>query len=196
MPYKDPDRQKQAQHESYLRNKEKCYQGVVDRRIRNKKYVDDIKRNSICQCGESRIECLDFHHRYDKKYKIANIRKESYSLKTIDEETDKCDIICANCHRKHHHKPMTDGSHWKNFANFRIKKRQWFMEYIKQQKCEHCGEDDYRCLSFHHIEPNKYDEVASILQGGNSLNTLKEEIAKCIVLCENCHRAEHYRIKL
>jgi CDGSH-type Zn-finger protein len=195
MPYKDPERQKQAQHENYLRNKEKYYQGTVDRRKRNKKYVDDIKRNSICKCGESRIECLDFHHRYDKKYRVTIIRKDSYSLQTIDEEIDKCDIICANCHRKYHHKPMTDGSHWKNFASPRIKKRQWFIAYIQKQKCVCCGEDDYRCLSFHHIR-DKYKGVSDMLNSGNGLKRLQEEIAKCIVLCENCHRAEHYRIKL
>ena len=30
---------------------------------------------------------------------VSDMRNQSYSIKTIQEEIDKCEIRCANCHR-------------------------------------------------------------------------------------------------
>jgi len=57
------------------------------------------------QCGESDPRCLEFHHR-DPSEKIEGVRHlwHKSSKKTAMDEMEKCDILCANCHRKHHHK--------------------------------------------------------------------------------------------
>lgn len=55
-----------------------------------------LKQKS-CSCGESRIECLDFHHLRDKKYNVSSMY--SLSKEKILEEVAKCEILCANCHR-------------------------------------------------------------------------------------------------
>ena len=53
-------------------------------------------------CGESRYPCLDFHHR-DSKQKVATIGQvRSWSKDRLFTEIQKCDVICANCHRWHH----------------------------------------------------------------------------------------------
>lgn len=72
---------------------------------------------------------------------------------------------------------------------FRIKWR----KFKKTLKCEKCGENDQACLDFHHL--NKKDKEYSIAQmviRRMSMNKIKKEIQKCIVLCSNCHRKEHY----
>lgn len=53
-------------------------------------------------CGESDIRCLDFHHR-DPATKLSGINKmirDNYSMEVVEAEIAKCDVICANCHRK------------------------------------------------------------------------------------------------
>ena len=50
-----------------------------------------------------------------------------------------------------------------------------------------CGESDLRVLEFHH-EGNKEAEVSRLMGRGASLDALKGEIEKCVVLCANCHR--------
>jgi hypothetical protein len=62
-------------------------------------YMKDYKSVYHCwYCGETCVECLDFHHLRDKK---KNIRKGSfYSLNSLQQEIDKCIVVCANCHRK------------------------------------------------------------------------------------------------
>jgi hypothetical protein len=54
-------------------------------------------------CGyDKSIWALEFHHR-DKTIKSFHIKK----IRSINERTlaeiDKCDLLCANCHREKHH---------------------------------------------------------------------------------------------
>lgn len=58
--------------------------------------------------------------------------------------------------------------------------------------CANCG---YRAssaaLQFHHRNPaNKNGVISAHIRRGRK--ALKVELAKCIVLCANCHAIEHY----
>ena len=71
--------------------------------------------------------------------------------------------------------------------------RQWLDEYKKTLRCVRCGFADYRALEFHHPEGQEKDfNVADMIRSGFSRATIQGEIAKCIVLCSNCHQIEHY----
>lgn len=53
-------------------------------------------------CGETDPIVLEFNHR-DPKTKVHNISDmitHFWSLKSIMEEIEKCDVLCANCHRR------------------------------------------------------------------------------------------------
>ena len=68
----------------------------------------------------------------------------------------------------------------------------WFREYKEELQCSECDEDNSICLDFHHIDrTTKRDTVCSLVINGYSIETILEEIAKCIVLCANCHRKKH-----
>jgi predicted HNH restriction endonuclease len=61
----------------------------------------------------------------------------------------------------------------------------------KGGKCQLCGYDKYKgALEFHHIDPTKKDFA---LSAGRltSLEKLKPELDKCVLLCANCHREVH-----
>lgn len=59
-------------------------------------------------------------------------------------------------------------------------------------KCCECGYDaNYASLDFHHKEPKtKLFNVNSSAQC--TIQQLKEEATKCILLCRNCHTAYHF----
>lgn len=71
-------------------------------------------------------------------------------------------------------------------------KRRWFKEYKDTLSCKGCGESHSACLDFHHRDPfKKRAGISQLLTSKTSLNVLKLEIAKCDVLCKNCHAKLH-----
>ena len=66
---------------------------------------EEYKSSLKCsKCLENHPGCLEFHHKNseEKEHNVANMIK-SYSKSKILEEIKKCDILCANCHRKLHY---------------------------------------------------------------------------------------------
>lgn len=79
-------------------------QWMIDRKKRNRKYIDDIKRNSNCEiCGISGKEnpiIIDFDHIDPSKKLFGLGQAGGRSIKQIDNEITKCRTICACCHRE------------------------------------------------------------------------------------------------
>lgn len=68
---------------------------------KNRKFLSDYKSSHPCvDCGEIDPVCLDFDHVRGKK--VANICEiyKHCSLETLRKEIEKCELRCANCHRK------------------------------------------------------------------------------------------------
>jgi hypothetical protein len=72
---------------------------------RNRKYIREHKEAHGCMiCGEADFRCLSFHHRVpaEKKFALSDALGKRYSIEKIQNEIDKCDVICVNCHFKIH----------------------------------------------------------------------------------------------
>lgn len=67
----------------------------------------------------------------------------------------------------------------------------WFREFKKTLKCETCGFNHPAALHFHHANGDKRRGVALIAVSGASPERIMEEVAKCQVLCANCHAILH-----
>jgi len=68
-------------------------------------------------------------------------------------------------------------------------------DYMNSQKkeCSRCGYNKHPvCLDFHHINEKEKLFRLSQFQLFRTMDKIKAEIKKCIVLCSNCHRLEHY----
>jgi hypothetical protein len=77
---------------------------------RNRKYLDEILALSKCiDCGENDPVVLEFDHiRGKKECEITRMADSGVSIKKLDEEISKCEIRCANCHKKRHYKKFFD----------------------------------------------------------------------------------------
>lgn len=63
--------------------------------------------------------------------------------------------------------------------------------------CEHCGYNKcFAALEFHHIDPDQKDFGIGQKGYTRSFEKVKIELDKCILLCANCHREEHVRLRL
>lgn len=105
MAYKNKEDQAKASKRYYEKNKKKVKARSLKsnkvRSDRNKIYIDKIKAERGCvDCGETNPVVLDFDHVRGEKVKcVSDMARQSYGLKTIQAEIDKCEVRCANCHR-------------------------------------------------------------------------------------------------
>lgn len=75
-------------------------EGLVRRQAARKFLRDWFKTHPCIDCGESDPLCLDCDHRGDKKANVSDLVSRGSSIKNILSEIRKCDIRCANCHRR------------------------------------------------------------------------------------------------
>ena len=103
--YKDKNKEREYQNQWYKNNKQKVIKQRQIQRQKRKMWLLEFKTSLRCsKCGENHIACLDFHHRNkDKKeFNISHGIAKGWSKERIKKEIEKCDILCANCNRKHH----------------------------------------------------------------------------------------------
>jgi hypothetical protein len=75
----------------------------------------------------------------------------------------------------------------------RLEKAKWFYELKTTLKCCKCGQNHPACLQFHHIDSStKMGDVTDLVRSGYKKEIILAEIAKCVVLCANCHMIEHW----
>ena len=78
------------------------------RSTKNKELFLEYKQTNKCkQCNKTYpITTLDFHHTNNKLLTLAKINTRFSTskpiTKTIKDELDKCDVLCANCHASKH----------------------------------------------------------------------------------------------
>lgn len=85
------------------KNKEDLYAKQKEHRLKNRRYALDYLNEHPCvDCGETDPVVLDFDHvRGEKSYNVgAAISGSCRSWKSIMIEIAKCEVRCANCHRK------------------------------------------------------------------------------------------------
>jgi hypothetical protein len=66
-------------------------------------YLRSYLLNHPCiDCGETDLAVLEFDHKGDTdKFKaVSQMMRIQYPFEKILEEVDKCDVRCANCHRR------------------------------------------------------------------------------------------------
>ena len=57
--------------------------------------------------------------------------------------------------------------------------------------CARCGNKDPRVLVYHHTDPKTKSFTIGNQPGYHAFSKLEKEIAKCVVLCANCHLISH-----
>jgi hypothetical protein len=90
-----------ARHRDFAKERARTKRAELQSSITEYKAQQGIK---CARCGEDHPAVLDFHHREptQKEMNISNLASRGWSLTRIIAEIDKCDVLCANCHRKLH----------------------------------------------------------------------------------------------
>lgn len=91
-----------ARVQSYRRNPKKTREYSLFVQNRNREHIKSYLKGHPCvDCGERDIIVLEFDHTSDNKlYDVSALVFREVSIATIDAEIAKCEVRCANCHRR------------------------------------------------------------------------------------------------
>lgn len=98
--------------------------------------------------------------------------------------------ICKRAYQSKQYKEKYSKSRAVRDKKLRDENRLRLTEYKASLGCKYCSEKESVCLEFHHMDMSDKDfGIAS-----NTHRTwpyIEKEIAKCIVVCSNCHKKIH-----
>ncbi len=109
--------------------------------------------------------------------------------------------VCRDCSRQRskafyeeHREDEIDRSY--EITKRRREQAQRFIyEYLSNRTCIDCGEYDFAVLTFDHVRGQKKMDVSQMVQQGYAIDAIMEEIAKCEVVCANCHMRREQKRK-
>lgn len=104
MPYSDPEKQKEAQHQHYLKNKGKYAEASRIARERKRELMKELKNGPCVDCGIS-YPYYVMHWDHIDTDKIADVSKlmALKAWQTVLDEIAKCELVCSNCHAERTH---------------------------------------------------------------------------------------------
>lgn len=148
-------------------------------------------RGGRCEtCGYSAAPAaLDFHHR-DPRTKDFSISSFQGSWDRLLAESQKCDLLCANCHRIRHAAEDVNAKGGP-VVGFRRASKVRAVAHMGGT-CAGCGRDGVPAIfEFHHRDATQKD--FGIGQDGipRRWEKVVAELARCVMLCANCHREVH-----
>lgn len=90
---------------NYRANKARVISQSITRNTARKmdnrqRMVEYLKSRTCADCPESDPVVMEFDHLGNKTECVSNMVASSYKWDTILKEIQKCDLVCANCHRR------------------------------------------------------------------------------------------------
>lgn len=115
--------------------------------------------------------------------------QDELPLSAFNRNGDDWQYYCRDCFRQYfqargrrHQDQVNAGRRTRADAG-----RQHLLEVLRTRACEDCGEADPVVLEFDHLR-DRIECLSAMAGDGASIALLDAEIAKCEVVCANCHR--------
>jgi hypothetical protein len=192
----DPDyRAKSLQWQRARRERQGATVDLRKARTRLRGIVDEWKRRGCIDCGYDDIRAIDPDH-LDGNAKdghVSRLVQLCASEARIRAELAKCVPRCARCHRR-----VTKGQRpcaWRSAAKL---PPTWRRRLDHQDRndaiklalgCADCGWRGWaRGLDWDHVRGEKRASIASLIANYRSWPEIEAEMAKCDLVCANCHR--------
>jgi len=177
----------------WRRECKKCQNNKSMEFRRNKKKEFKLFKNTLqCHiCGESRGNCLIFHHHTSEKNDNVSTFINRGNFTKAYEEIKLTMVLCHNCHINIHY-----NNNYKNSKSSsrrtQIKNLQKWHEILLNDGCKKCGYNNNPwVLQSHHIDPTTKENGISRMIVSKGWIKILEELKKCITLCANCHQDFH-----
>lgn len=170
------------------------YRCLKIRRKRRKAELIAFRRGYCKDCRyNASSAALEFHHRdpATKEFGLGNFQG---SWDRLLREAEKCDLLCANCHRTRH--ALLDAGRGEHpVVNHRRRRKIRAIAYMGGS-CHACERDGPPALfEFHHWNASEKEFGISETGIPHSWERVVAELAKCVMLCANCHREVHAGVR-
>ena len=190
----------------YARNRRIESERVRSRQAATLALLRDLRRVPCADCGVVLAPYqMDFDHRDPsrKAFRLTAGRAMLMAQAKLLVEADKCDVVCANCHRvrtrdahaaRLRDAPPSAPCSWHieaRRAKWRAQAR--LLVDLRAVPCADCGGSFPPCaMDFDHrpAEP-KLSGVTRMI-GRSGTERILAEVAKCDIVCANCHRARTF----
>lgn len=157
----------------------------AERRAERARLLVSLKSKPCVGCRSSfPYFVMDFDH-LDPSTKIAAISSLRMApIAKLLGEIQKCDLVCRNCHALRTHGPKTKSED----SHPHRRRNQNRLNALKvAAPCTDCGHHFAPCqMDFDHVSGQKVKPVSQMT--GGSWEAIEREIAKCDLVCANCHR--------
>ena len=145
-------------------------------------------------CGYATcLAALEFHHR-DRSGKEFGLGHLSGSLGRFRVEAEKCDLVCVNCHRLRH-VAIEPAEPADPVVVHRRRRKLQAVRYLGSTCHSYDREGPPSLFDFHHW--NAAEKEFGLSEHGipRSWQKTIAELAKCVMLCANCHREVHAGVR-
>lgn len=100
MAYKSREKQREAEHRWYLKNKDKVLAKKRRKKDRLRQLVREAKSVPCVDCGqEFPYYVMDFDHVDGTKVMMVSQLAIRGATRKLTQEMAKCEVVCSNCHR-------------------------------------------------------------------------------------------------
>ncbi len=192
-------RQRSANVAYYVRNREQEIARVRVRQHGTVELLRELRTRPCADCGRTFApHQMDFDHRAGttKLFRLTEGGAMLRPTAALVAEAAKCEVVCANCHRI-----RTQQRHAARSAaplaasRTAVRKREsWrrqgrMLDELRDRPCADCGGRFPPCaMDFDHRDPGSKRSGVTRLIGRAGTERLLDEVAKCDIVCANCHR--------
>ena len=169
--YKAKGRNPQAPRPEYWRGRVRAHKQVLA----------ELKMCACADCIKNFPSvCMEFDHvRPGKRMNLAGMG--NFKRKHVASEVALCEVVCCNCHRVRTFARLVPTTN-KRLLTFRQK-----VAELKAAPCTDCGDCfHHAAMDFDHVRGEKFKEVSAMWS--YLWARVLEEVAKCDLVCANCHR--------
>ena len=194
----------------YAANREKELERVRVRQSATLGFLRDLRRRPCHDCGGTFPPwVMDFDHRdpSGKSFNVTSSRAMLMSRSRLLAEIEKCDIVCANCHAVRTYAWVRANKATLTWfavgvsARIEEKRAYWrthteLLAKLRDVPCMDCGQRfPFYVMQFDHRDPSEKRYTVSQMISRAGTKTILAEVAKCDIVCANCHRDRTYRCR-
>lgn len=142
---------------------------------------------------DNRSKCKECVKEYQKRWRLENASYvRGYFREQRRQQRTNPDFRARERERQRSYrsKPETRAKDLA-YATNRQAQRQQLLNQLKDVPCKDCGQrfPPY-CMDFDHVRGEKFKDLSDIKS--HALQVIMDEVAKCEIVCANCHRIRTY----